>query len=343
MKSFLSIIFILFVQLLFSQAISGNVYDAETGDIIEGATVYFDGTSIGTVTNEHGDFSIDPKFDSNAYLVISHIGYKAVTIHYQKLGQNLRIALEEDFFEVPEVVLISDTFSRKQKLEVFRLEFLGESKGGLNSKILNEHALDLYFNMKTNILLVHANEPLVIVNDYLKYRIKIDLVDFQISFRTQSLKRIDNVQSTVIYGHTFFTDVTNSLTEKQFMNRRNYAYRGSIQHFMRTMWNQSWLNESYELRENLKKIDVADALSISAGNDIFTKRVFFKLKKFKITYRKGLFKHWSSVELLSGESINIDKYGSYMPYLQLKFAGEMADDRIGDLLPLDFEEYLIVD
>lgn len=341
MKLFLSAILLFFLQSLFSQAISGKVYDSKTGESIPGASVYFANTSIGTITDTEGNFSIDPKFNSNTYLVFNHIGYKSITIEYKELGQDMKISLKEEFFEIPEVVLISDPFSRKQKLEVFRLEFLGESKGGINSKILNEDDLELYFNSKTNILHVYSNKAIEVINDHLGYRIKFDLVDFQVAFRRKSLKRIDNIKWTIIYGHSLFSDITNN--EEKFLSLRNEAYMGSIQHFIRTMWNQSWASEAFGFHYKLRKINPSEAFTVSVGADIFTKKISFKLKKINISYKKGLYKHWSSLNLLTGSTITIDKYGSYMPYLQFKFGGEMADDRIGDLLPLDYEENYIVE
>lgn len=341
MKSLtLFIVFISF-QSLMAQAVSGTVFDTKTGEKIEGASVYFANTSIGTITDNEGYFSIDPKFNSNTYLVVSHLGYLTSTIPYQEIYQNIRIGMKEDFFEIPEVVLVADPFSRKQKLEIFRLEFLGDSKGGTNSKIVNEDALDLYFDSKTNTLFAHSSEPIEIINDYLAYQIKFDLMDFQVAFRQKSLKRIDNIKRTIIYGHALFKDIATD--EERFANLRNETYKGSLQHFFRTMWNQSWLSESFGLSHKLRKIDIADAFMVSAGTNLFTKKVSFKFKKFNITYKKGIFKHWSSLDLLSGNTIIIDKYGSYMPYLQLKFGGEMSDDRIGDLLPLDFELFEIVE
>jgi len=336
MKHSLIIVVFLCFQSLFSQAISGKVYDMKTGNIIEGAFVYFDRSSIGKITDQQGYFSIEPQLNSNTPLVISHIGYETLVIEYSKLGEYLEIGMKEEFFKLSEVVLLSDPFTRKQKLEVFRKEFLGESVGGENSAILNEDALTLPFNSSTNTLSAYTSEPLVIINDYLGYNIRFDLLDFKINFKTKSLKRIDNIKSTFIYGHTFFTDL--SIKEERFASRRNMVFKGSVQHFMQTIWNQSWLEESFKLRSyDQKQIEISDAFEVSAGSNIFSKKVNFKLNKFKIAFKRGIFKNWSSLTLISGNSIIIDKYGSYSPYQLLEFGGEMADHRIGDVLPLDFE------
>ena len=341
MRYFLTSIFFLFFQSFFAQAVSGKVYDAKTDLPIYGVSVYFDGSSVGTITNEEGYFSIDPKFNSNTYLIFSHLGYKTENIPYDKLGPDLRVELQEDFFEVPEVILVSDPFSRRQKLEVFRKEFLGDSYAAENSLIENEDALELYFNSNSNILSAYAKEPIAIVNNYLGYYIRFDLKEFKINFKSKSLKRIDNIESTTIMGHTFFEDISEDRNE--FLERRNNTFSGSIQHFLRTLWSQNWLNESFGIRQNYRKVNISDAITVSSGSDIFTKKVTFKLRQFKLTHKKDIFKHWSSLKLLSGNTIRIDKYGSYVPYLQLKFGGYMAALRVGDLLPLDYEENRIVD
>lgn len=341
MKYFLIAIVLMSFQSLFSQAISGNVYDLKTGIAIKGASVYFDGSSIGTVTNEQGYFSIDGIFNSNTHLVASHIGYKTVNIQYEKLGQDLRIEMLEDFFEIPEVILVSDPFSRRQKLEVFRKEFLGDTRAGRNSQIKNEDVLELYFNSNNNVLSVYAKEPIMIVNKYLGYHLRFDLQEFKISFRSKSLRRIDNIESTILFGHTFFEDIEED--KMDFLVRRKDTYSGSIQHFMRTLWNQSWHNESFEIRVKNKKIIISDAITVSAGLDIFTKKITFKIKELVIKEKKGIIYYRSSLKILAGNTVSIDKYGSYMPYLQLKFGGYMARQRVGDLLPLDYEDSIIVE
>lgn len=68
--------------LSFSQnEISGSVTEEVNGKVapILGANVYWSGTTIGTVTNEKGQFTI-PFSEENKLLVISYVGYKQQTI-----------------------------------------------------------------------------------------------------------------------------------------------------------------------------------------------------------------------------------------------------------------------
>jgi len=341
MKYFIIVFTLLSFQGLFSQALSGKVYDSKTELPLEGVSLYFDGSSIGTVTSKEGYFSIDPKFNSNAFLIVSHIGYKTENISYEELGKDLRIGLSEDLFELQEVTLVSDPFTRKQKLKVFRKEFLGETKAAKNCQIKNEDALDLYFNSNDNTLNVYAEKPLIVSNNYLGYTLRFDLRNFKINFRKKSLERKDNMESTILLGHIFFEDISEK--EMKFLERRKDVYQGSIQHFIRTLWNQNWLNETFEIRNGYLKMGFLDALTVYGGSDLYTKRVLFKLKELSIKHKKGIFNYWSILKILSEHAVTIDKYGNYTPYLSLEFSGFMGSRRVGDLLPLDYEDNLIVD
>ncbi len=98
--------------LLFSQniTVSGNVKDVASGEDLLFATVYINGTSIGTSTNEYGFFSIT--FDESKVpgetieLVVSYIGYGTIKQTLEK-GKNhkleLKLKFEENNLDVFEV------------------------------------------------------------------------------------------------------------------------------------------------------------------------------------------------------------------------------------------------
>jgi len=56
----------------------GNVFNQDGEDLIA-ATVQWEGTTIGTITDENGDFWL-PKMDTTAFLEISYVGYDAVLV-----------------------------------------------------------------------------------------------------------------------------------------------------------------------------------------------------------------------------------------------------------------------
>lgn len=81
--------------------VNGRVID-ENGDPIIGANVLIKGTSIGTITNIDGDFTIEAP-NKNAIIRIGYIGYEEIEI---KAGQNLTIVMKENSEMLDDVVVI---------------------------------------------------------------------------------------------------------------------------------------------------------------------------------------------------------------------------------------------
>ena len=79
--SFSVLTLLLSTFLSFSQSITGVVLDAQTRMPIESASVYFDNTTIGTSTNDKGEFEIEKGDHINATLVISFLGYETACAH----------------------------------------------------------------------------------------------------------------------------------------------------------------------------------------------------------------------------------------------------------------------
>jgi TonB-linked SusC/RagA family outer membrane protein len=86
-----------------NKVITGQVLD-EQGEPMPGATVMIKDTSIGTVTDANGNFTVSAP-DGNVVLVISFTGYKSQEI---AIGQNttVSVVLEPDVTNLSEVVVI---------------------------------------------------------------------------------------------------------------------------------------------------------------------------------------------------------------------------------------------
>ena len=92
------------VQLIHQQqTIKGIVVDA-SGEPVIGANVVVEGTTMGTITDFEGTFSISvPK---NGKIKISFIGYKDQVLTPQS-GKNLRVVLEDDSQMLGEVQVVA--------------------------------------------------------------------------------------------------------------------------------------------------------------------------------------------------------------------------------------------
>ncbi|GAA4813040.1 TonB-dependent receptor [Litoribaculum gwangyangense] len=108
-------LFYLVPFLFFGQTLTGVVTD-ELNQPLPGASVLLKGTSIGTVTDFDGQFSLDiPISNSSNIIIISYIGYVTKEISLKNFN-NLIVALSEDISTLDEVVLIGYGTQKKKDL-----------------------------------------------------------------------------------------------------------------------------------------------------------------------------------------------------------------------------------
>jgi hypothetical protein len=142
MKYFCLFFSFLFSSFVFSQnSISGIVLD-ENKNPLPGASIYFDGTTFSTVSNEDGKFNLYYTTKSNSLLAISYIGYETQYLKNTDNVSDLSIQLKEANNALQEVIVTKkDRFSRAQKLKIFREQFIGKTKNSKKMTILNEDHL----------------------------------------------------------------------------------------------------------------------------------------------------------------------------------------------------------
>ncbi|WP_182859089.1 carboxypeptidase-like regulatory domain-containing protein [Flagellimonas aequoris] len=331
----MALIFFLIGAVSMAQEIQGKVFDSNTKEPIVGASVYFNASSIGTITDEEGNFKLGLPYENNAILVVRHIGYVTRKVIDPSTDSTLQLGLTEDIQNLSEVVLTSDPFTRKEKMKVFKLEFLGDTRAGRSCEILNEDQIKLYFNSYNNTLEAYCEAPIKVRNGFMGYVIYFDIEEFKVSFREKSLRRIDNIFHTLIDGSTQFFDVSEG--DPKILERREKAYLGSTVHFMRSCWHGDVESQNFSLKRNFKEASIKDMFN-NVEEDVSKdlKKVRFLDKQFVIYFKnKGNYR--STLKIAELDSIySIDIYGNYTPYKGLVFGGYMANFRIGDMLPMDY-------
>lgn len=113
-------------------SISGAIKDLNNGETLLGATVYLEGTTYGTVTNEYGFFSLTaPK--GNYTLIVSYVGYETITqqVVLDK-DQTLHFELNEASTALNEVVIVA------QESEVTSIREPQMSVAKLNAQTIKE-------------------------------------------------------------------------------------------------------------------------------------------------------------------------------------------------------------
>ncbi|TYB73942.1 carboxypeptidase-like regulatory domain-containing protein [Bizionia saleffrena] len=123
--------------------ISGHIYD-EANEPIAYANVFFQGTSIGTISDENGTFYLEDYNDHDT-VIISFVSYETQTIPLtQKVNYNFDIVLKEDVAALQEVVIISGKQPKKNNpaIDILRKIWANKRQNGL--KQYKQYKYDKY-------------------------------------------------------------------------------------------------------------------------------------------------------------------------------------------------------
>ena len=325
-----SLIFLL-ASPIYSQLISGTVYDKFTNESLAGATVYLDGTTIGVITNLGGKFEISVDRSLNSNLIISHLGYFTAAISPEYFGNLKAIYLEENRQELEEVVLEPDGWSRAKKLRIFKAEFLGRGPNSQNCKILNEKDITLIYQKSKNQLIAICENQIHLKNKYLGYEIYYNLVDFEVQF-TSDPNGLRYPKQVYIAGTSFFKDLSIK-TKKKIINRRAFEHKGSLVHFMRSLANHELSKDQFEIYYKSLKTAPYKYFNFSKEND--QTKVTLLAAKLSVLYNQ---EQQSSIEFTSSDFkfFYIDAYGNHSPPNSLLFGGDFGAKRMANLMPLDY-------
>ena len=114
MKRFV-LLFILFTSSISAQnnyTISGLITDQSNGETLFGASIFLEGSSIGTITNEYGFYSITVP-EGEQTLVISYMGYADIRKEMVlNENQKLNFEIKEVSTQLSEVVVTAEETER---------------------------------------------------------------------------------------------------------------------------------------------------------------------------------------------------------------------------------------
>jgi hypothetical protein len=233
----------LFTFLLFNIAaiaqvsIAGKVINEQTGSPVQGASVYFNNTSIGTNTNAAGQFSLQNSTVVNAELIISCVGYELLVFKIDAAtiqNKNFTFKLNVKEQQLRDVLILTDAV-RKKYLGIFEKNFLGITEEAIRSTI--ENRKDIYFTKgeEKNSFKAYSDTPLVIINKMLGYKISFELIEF--SFDEQSGR-------TYFFGYTRYEEMGD---KSRWVKNRKRCYYGSTVHFYRSLIANRLKEEGYTM------------------------------------------------------------------------------------------------
>ena len=301
----------------------------------ETATVYFDNTTRGVITNSQGYFSIKYSDAIQSPLIISFLGYEKQIIENYRDKTNITILLKESKEALGEVIVnANDGLTRQQKLRLFRREFLGTSKFGSSCQILNEEDIILRYDKKNRVLSGHSKLPLKIQNNALQYLLTYDLSAFRLKFiPIGTAENNFDTQAVGFVGNSYYQDFQVFNSKKAIKNRAK-AYQGSRLEFIRALYAQEIEERGYQIFAGSNKIEPQFYFNYFQMETKDNSAI----KQLSISQSLNiLYKRWekSSIKLLV-PSIFIDYYGNYTNVTKVRFTGAMGEQRIGELLPFDY-------
>jgi CarboxypepD_reg-like domain len=320
----LIILFIHFNIAAYNQLIKGTILDEKTKNTISFASVYLNGTFVGTTTDQNGNFELNISQHTSLPLTISAIGYYSATLAGFPFDKPIIIYLTPKVYELSEVVINAKSYSRKRKanLKFFKNEFLGRTANARDCEITNLKDITFNYNSDQDTLKAFASKPILIDNKALGYKIIYYLDRFEYYKRSNSL---------FYKGSIFFKEdlETDELQKQIYERKRKEAYLGSRMHFFRSLWNNDLHEAGFKVQnlynENLK-ID-----KIVFQEDSLTK--FLKYPEvLGICYHEGL---PSSYIIFKRNQVNFAKNGYFDPSA-LSWQGIMATQRMADCLPYEY-------
>lgn len=374
MKKFIVFFLLFLLQIFSAQSIKGRVTN-EDNLPLKGVSIYIDGSTINTQTNDEGTFDL-PTSIKNGNLIIKKEDYSKIIFPVKDaLGKNLNVILQKEKL-IEEVSLIPYTDKDfENNFSIFQYAFLGDT---YSTKILNKKDLLFAVDRKNNIFRAKAKHPLIIKNENLGYTIEFDLMNFEKANQT-----------LVFSGTTLFTEMQGSKKrENKFNEQRKEAFIGSATHFFQSLsagmtkengFNinsvkiianpnypsefeihqlNDYVKAQFDLHKTLNLDDMPKDIRIISQKAQNSKTVLVILKKSipesDYSYRKNgdlFLKFDNLIQVIyttkdkkiidtlidsDGETFQISADGYYSDPDKLIFNGSWGEYKISRMLPLDF-------
>ncbi|GMQ24050.1 carboxypeptidase-like regulatory domain-containing protein [Algoriphagus sp. oki45] len=359
---FLWIVLLLFLSPdLLSQTVSGIVTEKGSGKPLPFANVFINNSTLGSATDEEGRFSISGDLPEEFELVASFVGFGTQSVQIKRKGsqtfvQNFELVFLEDQLSEVELKAKRDK-SWERNLKMFKEVFLAvpDDPFGRDIEILNPWVID-FETVKPekgfNYTKASANQPLLLENRALGYRIDFYLQDFRM-LRNASR----------FFGQAFYQELPseNALTDSIWMREKELNYRNSVRHLVMSLLlrnsgaqgfelytanpkipKEDRTNDFYyELNKSIVPVKLEFVYVKPLGNGTY--RIFLPervevhhlTKPWPNDYYTNIYHAISWIVAPSGH-FDVDQKGTLLHPTQLVLSGFMGRQRMARSLPLDF-------
>ncbi len=224
--------------------IVGKVIDNETKKTLEGVSIFLSHTTNGTSSNSKGEFQLDHLKPGKYELVATSLSYedKVVAIQVGPVNDPVIIYLNPTANQLNEVVVESyDENGWERWGDSFKSYFIGAPDLAQNCIFKNPEVLKFKFGANSNKLKAFTNEKLIFENYQLGYRIIYLLSKFEIDFNSNTFS---------FKGYPLFEQLKTNKPKQiaEWNKARNDTYKGSIRHFIRSLYDNQLSKDGFEVR-----------------------------------------------------------------------------------------------
>lgn len=327
--------FIFFLSNIYPQdirnSISGRITEKGTGEPLSDVSIFISGTNCGNVSDKEGKYGIKSVPPGMQRLTFSLIGYESVSVTFE-LSDTSRVKhnveLSPRIYSTKTVEIRTERgMDRPALMRIFRELLLGKSGFSDSCSILNESKIKVARNYG-NIFDFTCDTTLVIINNSLGYKIEGRLNYFQLNTFTNEFQCIFKPE---------FTDLRAKYPSQSSLwdINRKIAYRGSLRHFLKSLYSNSldengfqlYFNPPGKIASSDKLTDLSQILSQASAN-----RKVLRFEGYLII-RYGMD---VSALKLHYPSVIIDRDGNTAENSPFETGGSFSAKALSELLP---EEY----
>lgn len=278
----------LFAHSIMAQNFIKGVIIDHKGKPIALASIYFNNTAIGTVSNYDGSFTLHHNLKTNADLIISHLNYDTKLVFIAANNNVILSEVLDSKTELPEINV--EPFEKgkwKKWGTLFKEQFLGVTENSKLTTIENSKDIEFRYYKGSNRLVAVGKKPIQIKNKALGYTVEYDLQNFDYYFD----------QNYCSYsGFVYFKSEKDT---SPFLENRKQTFNGSRQHFILSLYQNKLLEEGFEVKrfrkianENKLKKDV-----LSAGD---------KIKSIELNSKNSALNQSDSIDVIYSKLLNAD-------------------------------------
>jgi hypothetical protein len=330
-----------------SQSIRGKIIDAESKKALKNVEVFVSGTTVGTTTDENGEFILNSP-EMPCHVGVMHIAYQPKVLTITK-AEKLQVELSKSVKSIEEVK-IKGKNKRKQNLRMFRKYFLYYAENS-QVKILNDSVL--CFKKDEYDFHTYCTSPLIIENKHLGYQIKVLIKDFHVCKKDKvggkkiSINSFTDNAVFKLEAFYYYQDLPGkgSIQNTLIKNNRRKHYYGSLRHFLSCLYSDKLQSNGYIIYSIPDSGLNAIALS-NASDDV--KQYKFQSDMVRVKYcenfdnkpanlSKGVaaFTEWQTIFISLGKEFDVRPNGT-SSNLSFEIRGAMGQRSLANTLPNNY-------